>query len=479
MSRDKARVFPAITEKFVPISVFHSLLLAAIIYSGALASVWLLTGRARAIASWALPLSWLVSILIFGAQFSPVARLIFSTVTLLGLIKCAVALKRPRDELRAFSRLGLLLYFTIWPGVEVRAFGERVPRAGYSEDDRAKQRDLFRGAGCLVAGAALLIAISWNLPVLSFDVATWGTFAALLLLVHFGLGAMLPWAVRQLGFAVGPLFRAPERAESLADFWSRRWNLPFVEMDRLLFLRPLRKRFGARGALLGVFVVSGLLHELGVSYPALAGWGGPLLYFVIQGALVAFIEPKLPAGVLKRIGAWLGILAPLPLLFHAPFRAQLVWPLVEYLHGLLHLRSFDWYFSLALWLGALGHFTILLASFQVPKQLNWAEDLAKLSRFNRKVFWTYGGFIVGMIISFGVIALVLHDEYLRGDKVAVVVSLFNGVFWTARVGTDFFYFGDEDWPRGALFEVGHVALTLLFCALAILFGVVVPLRAWL
>ena len=447
------------------------------VYGLSLLCVWNLDGRARQIAVWALPLLWIALILIFGAQFSPFARLIFSTLILLGLLKCAAALKQPRPTIRAFSRVGLLLYFTVWPGVELRAFRQRAPRAGYNEDDREKQRDLFRGAGCFVAGAALLVAVAWNLPELSFDGATWLTFAALLLIVHFGVGAMLPWLVRQIGFAVGPLFRAPEKSESLADFWSKRWNLPFVEMDRLLFLRPLRKRFGARGAIIGVFVISGLLHELGVSYPAWAGWGGPLLYFVIQGVLVSFVEPRLPQS-LKRIGAWLAILLPLPLLFHAPFRAQLILPLDQFLHDLLHRQTFDWYFSLALWLGAAGHFLILGASFQVPKQLGWREDFAKLSRFNRKVFWTYGGFIVGMIISFGIIALVLHNEYLRGDKSAVVVSLFNGAFWTARIFTDFLYFGDEDWPRGAWFEIGHVALTLLFCALAILFGVVVPLRAW-
>ena len=461
----------------MPHAILTPLALSITVTALALLCVWQLTGRARQIAIWAIPLFWIAFILIIGAHFSPLARLIFSTAVTLGLIKCAVALKQPRPDLRAFSRLGLLLYFTIWPGVELRAFAKRTPRVGYTDDDRDKQRDLFRGAGCLVAGAALLVAVAWNLPELTFDAATWLMLSALLLIVHFGIGAMLPWAVRQIGFAVGSLFRAPEKSQSLADFWSRRWNLPFVEMDRLLFLRPLRRRLGARGALIGVFVVSGLLHELGVSYPAFSGWGGPLLYFLIQGITVVFIEPRLPP-IPKRIGAWLIILVPLPLLSHAPFRADLVFPLAEWLHELLHRQTFDWYFSLALWLGALGHFVILGASFQVPKQLGWREDLAKLTRFNRKVFWTYGAFIVGCIVAFGVLALFLHDEYLRGERAAVAVSLFNGAFWTARVATDFFYFGNEDWPRGALFEIGHVALTLLFCALAILFGVVVPLRAW-
>lgn len=449
----------------------------ALIYAAAIGAAWQLAGRARRLAAVAFPLATIALLLPFGPALSPLQRLLFSTALLLGLLKCAVALRRERAEIRAFAPLGLIVYFALWPGLELRPFARRVPRTEASQaDDAHKARDLFRGAFCAVIGAALLVALSWNLPRLGFSFATWSALAALLFTFHFGIGAMLPWLVRQIGFAVGPLFRAPEQSASLADFWSRRWNLPFIEMDRLLFLRPLRRRLGTRGALLGVFVVSGLFHELGVSFPAQGGWGGPLLYFIIQGALVALPAFRVP--LFNRALAWAAILLPLPLLFHAPFRAALVWPLLQWLHDLLHLQLFNWYFSLALWLGGLGHFVILLASFQVPKQLGWREDLAKLSRFNRKVFWTYGGFIVGTIIAFGILALTLHGELLRGDKAAIAISLFIGAFWTARVLTDFFYFGSQDWPRGALFEAGHVALTLLFCALATLFGVAVPLCAW-
>ena len=65
---------------------------------------------------------------------------------------------------------------------------------------------------------------------------------------------------------------------------------------------------------------------------------------------------------------------------------------------------------LALWLAGAGHFVILVASFQVPFRLGWKEDLAKLTPFNRKLMWTYGGFTVLMIVAFGTLLLALYDE---------------------------------------------------------------------
>ena len=123
-------------------------------------------------------------------------------------------------------------------------------------------------------------------------------------------------------------------------------------------------------------------------------------------------------------------------------------------------------FGVALWLAGLGHFCVLIASFQVPRRLGWREDLAKLTPFNRKLMWTHGGFAVLTIISFGVLTLFLHDEMLRGDKAALALAAFVGLYWTARVVVDFTYYKHEDWPRGRGFVIGHVLLTLLFVFLA-------------
>ena len=122
--------------------------------------------------------------------------------------------------------------------------------------------------------------------------------------------------------------------------------------------------------------------------------------------------------------------------------------------------------NLALWFAGIGHFCILGASFQVPARLGWKQDLAKLTSFNRKLMWTYGAFTVLTIVAFGTLTLILHDELLRGDRAALGLASFIGVFWAARVGVDTFYFAHKDWPQGRLFVIGHWLLTSLFVCLA-------------
>ncbi|MFY9531754.1 MAG: hypothetical protein WBC04_19885 [Candidatus Acidiferrales bacterium] len=130
------------------------------------------------------------------------------------------------------------------------------------------------------------------------------------------------------------------------------------------------------------------------------------------------------------------------------------------------LRNTQDIFSLALWLAGIGHFCVLIASVQVPSRLHWKDDLQKLTPFNRKLMWTHGGFALLTIVTFGILTLMLHGEMLRGDRAALGVALFIGVYWTLRIAVDFFYYDHADWPRGKGFVIGHILLTLLFIYLA-------------
>ena len=80
--------------------------------------------------------------------------------------------------------------------------------------------------------------------------------------------------------------------------------------------------------------------------------------------------------------------------------------------------------------------------------------------------WTYGGFTVLTIVAFGILTLLLHDEFLRGDRAAAALAGFIAVYWTARILVDFFYYDHTDWPAGPGFVAGHAMLTALFLALA-------------
>ena len=143
------------------------------------------------------------------------------------------------------------------------------------------------------------------------------------------------------------------------------------------------------------------------------------------------------------------------------------------------VASAEGIFNLALWLAGIGHFVILIASFQVPSRLGWKDDLAKLTPFNRKLMWVHGGFAVLTIIAFGVLTLALHSEMLRGDRAALGLAAFIGIYWAARVLVDFVYYDHEDWPRGQGFVVGHILLTSLFVYLAATNLALVIWRVWL
>lgn len=123
---------------------------------------------------------------------------------------------------------------------------------------------------------------------------------------------------------------------------------------------------------------------------------------------------------------------------------------------------FDW----GLWVAGASHFLLLIAGSQVPARLNWKRDLASLHPFNRKLLWTYWGFTGGTIVAFGTLTLALHDELLRGDRAALALAVFIGLFWVVRILVDALYYSHEDWPEGRQFVVGHALLTFLFACLA-------------
>ncbi|MGH9865715.1 MAG: hypothetical protein ACRD4H_09910, partial [Candidatus Acidiferrales bacterium] len=86
-------------------------------------------------------------------------------------------------------------------------------------------------------------------------------------------------------------------------------------------------------------------------------------------------------------------------------------------------------FDIDLWFVGAAHFVVLFASFQVPHRLRWKQDLQQLMPFNRKMLWVQSGFTVLTIIAFGTLTLVLHRELLQGDRAALGLTCFIGIYW--------------------------------------------------
>ena len=111
--------------------------------------------------------------------------------------------------------------------------------------------------------------------------------------------------------------------------------MAFSEMAAIAVYQPL-VRVASRGpAVAASFLYSGLLHELAISVPVRAGYGLPMVYFMLHGILMT-VEARL-AKASKPIDRvpWFGrtwtlawLVVPLPILFHRPFLAGVVWPLI-------------------------------------------------------------------------------------------------------------------------------------------------------
>ena len=131
----------------------------------------------------------------------------------------------------------------------------------------------------------------------------------------------------------------PLASTSVSEFWGRRWNTAFRDLTHRFLFRPVSTRLGARWALVAGFVFSGVLHDLVISVPAGGGYGGPSLFFALQG--VAILVER------GRVGRWLGLgqsargwlftmgilLMPLYGLFHPPFVREIVVPFLRALGG--------------------------------------------------------------------------------------------------------------------------------------------------
>jgi len=360
------------------------------------------------------------------------------------------------------SPMAALLFFFAWPGVSLDGFTTRHSVPPPETGDRFLESWL-----CFIAGIGLLIATSLigggNSTALNYL-----GLLAILLIIHLGLVEVLADSIRLLGFSPPSLFDRPFLASSLRDFWSLRWNRAFVDMNKIFLLHPLRGKVPGSLLLFSIFAISGLLHELGISYSDHISWGQPLLYFVWQGiGMEVEKRQKLPRAIV-----WLWILLPTPLLFTPSFTNLFVGGLAALISETIQGISQSSFLRGGLLIGGVAHLLVLCASVQVPGKLGWREDFQKLIPLNRKVFWTYGGYIFSIILFMSLVSFVLSKSEPLSSGAALLWICFIALFWWARVLTDFFYMSHDDWPKGPLFTIGHICLTTLFISLALLFTVI-------
>ena len=265
-----------------------------------------------AAAPWMLTIAAVVAVERATAGTAPLLRMGAIIGVLFAGMKLVVAFAWMRQT---GGRLPLRRWaaFGAWPGMRPGDFAVR----------QNPPRPLEAGPGWrALAAGALLMWIAGAVVEHSRPAALLLALPALSLILHFGIFRLLAVFWRARGFDVAVPFDAPLRSTSLGEFWSRRWNRPFSDMTALLVYRPMKRVFGTGVALSAAFLVSGVLHELAISVPVGAGYGGPLGYFVLHGVLVAAERRRLLDGRPRWLGRlWTvsALVVPLPLLFHRAF----------------------------------------------------------------------------------------------------------------------------------------------------------------
>ena len=226
-------------------------------------------------------------------------------------------------------------YLFAWPGLDAAAFLNPA-----LQPPRPRSAKWLFASFKMLVGVIVLFGVVRLIPAEFPYLAGWLGMTGLALVLHFGIFHLLSCAWRRAGVEAKPLMDWPLAATSLADFWGRRWNTAFRDLTHRFLFRPFVRWFGPRWAVAAGFLFSGVVHEAVISLPAGGGYGGPTVFFAIQGLALLFERSRvgrrigLGRGVRGRLFTGVVLLAPAVALFHPPFVLGIVVPFLAALGAL-------------------------------------------------------------------------------------------------------------------------------------------------
>ncbi|MBI3633095.1 MAG: membrane bound O-acyl transferase family-domain-containing protein [Candidatus Vogelbacteria bacterium] len=263
-------------------------------------------------------------------------RMLALIAALFAGMKTVVTLEDNGQE-RCNISFGWWLIFNLgWVGPRAKVFTEPFVAYRKETESLALRGLLWASVGgalfylAMLVGSGAVYVSFVSRDLLFFFLA----LPALSLIFHFGLLNLLAafWQSNRVGCQ--SQFNEPFLATSLSSFWGKRWNNAFSEMATSAIYRPLSPIVGTNLAAMAVFIFSGALHELVISFPVHAGYGLPMLYFLIHGCLVVTERKFKTWGysvntypVIGWIWTAFWLILPLPILFHQPFIKRIIWPI--------------------------------------------------------------------------------------------------------------------------------------------------------
>lgn len=277
---------------------------------------------------------WLVALLgtsgwVLVPGLTPFGVMCGISLTLFVVIKLHVLANYKKTNGRPVLN-DVVAWFGAWPGLDARAFFRT------QVVDRPRTREWLFAVAKTCFGGWMLLWVAVVMLATGELVAGWAALIGIVFLLHFGIFHLAALFWRFHGRDVKPIMNSPILATSVADFWSRRWNLAFRDYASPFLFVPLMRRTNPAASVLVGYTFSGLVHELAISVPAQAGYGLPTFYFLIQGLAMLMERAAEKRGVQLTTGfqgrVWTAIVS-LPaayLLFHPPFIRAVVVPVVKF-----------------------------------------------------------------------------------------------------------------------------------------------------
>jgi hypothetical protein len=121
-------------------------------------------------------------------------------------------------------------------------------------------------------------------------------------------------------------------------------------------------------------------------------------------------------------------------------------------------------------LNIIGILLIILALGHIifPSYFNWEKELKSLSLINRQMMTTHTFFIALTVFLIGLLCLTSSKELIE-TNLGKKISLGFGIFWTIRLGFQFFGYSSELW-KGKTFEtIMHLLFSIFWAYLCIVF----------
>lgn len=223
-------------------------------------------------------------------------------------------------------------YLFAWPGMDAAAF---LSSSSPSKVDSCQLTEWLFAMAKFAIGISLFWGVASIVPQEYPLLVGWIGMIGIVMTLHFGLFHLLSCGWRTIGVDARPLMNWPLTSRSISEFWGIRWNTAFRDLTHRFLFLPLIPLMGARLTVLIAFLFSGLIHDLVISIPAGGGYGGPTLFFLVQGFAILLSRSTVGKkfGLRSGISGWcftlLVLLLPICMLFHPIFVQDVIIPFMK------------------------------------------------------------------------------------------------------------------------------------------------------